>query len=172
MWSLQAAHTATYIAGIYNVPVTGCAVYVSSVGQLGCTSASSVRFKTDIAPMPDLSAKLKQLRPMTFRYKSDQTGLLQYGLIAEEVAKVYPELVIRGAAGQIDGVRYEELAPMLLSEVQQQQTKLAEQSSQLQQESAAMREMQQQVAELKRANDSMQAAMKKLLAEDHEVAMR
>jgi hypothetical protein len=57
---------------------------------------------------------------VTFHLKTDPKGSLQYGLIAEEVAKVYPELVIRNESGRIDGVRYDELAPMLLNEMQQQ----------------------------------------------------
>jgi hypothetical protein len=68
---------------------------------------------------------LQRLRPVSFHLKSDPKGALQYGLIAEEVAKVYPELVIRDDKGRIDGVRYDELAPMLLSELQRQQQKLA-----------------------------------------------
>jgi hypothetical protein len=70
------------------------------------------------------------LRPVTFRYKkADASGEkpIQYGLIAEEVAKLYPELVVRDATtGRIDGVRYDELAPMLLNEVQQLKRQLAE----------------------------------------------
>jgi hypothetical protein len=100
--------------------VTGSTVVVSSTGQLGVT-VSSERFKTAIAPMGSDTAKLEQLRPVSFKLKSDATGARQYGLIAEEVAKVYPELVIRDEKGRIDGVRYDELAPMLLNEVQQQQ---------------------------------------------------
>ena len=108
-----------FVAGIYGTPLTGSAVYVTSSGQLGVLG-SSERFKTDIAPMPELSDKLKRLRPVTFRYKTDPQAIRQYGLIAEEVDQVYPELVIRDEAGKIQGVRYEELAPMLLNEVQQQ----------------------------------------------------
>jgi hypothetical protein len=117
--------TQTFIAGINNSTVTGAGVVVDpSTGQLGVL-ASSERFKTAIAPMGSDTAKLEQLRPVSFKLKSDATGTRQYGLIAEEVAKVYPELVIRGEKGRIDGVRYDELAPMLLNEVQQQQSKLA-----------------------------------------------
>jgi hypothetical protein len=111
--------TKTFIAGIYGTSVTGSAVVVSSTGQLGVT-VSSERFKTAIAPMGSATAKLGQLRPVSFKLKSDAKGTRQYGLIAEEVAKVYPELVIRNESGRIDGVRYDELAPMLLNEVQQQ----------------------------------------------------
>jgi trimeric autotransporter adhesin len=117
---VQGTQTQTTIAGIYGTQVTGSAVYVTSTGQLGI-QGSSERFKTDIAPMPDLSVKLSQLRPVTFHYKTDPKGIQQYGLIAEEVDKVYPELVIRDDQGKIQGVRYEELAPMLLKEMQKQQ---------------------------------------------------
>ncbi len=113
---------ATYIAGIYSSNISGTGdqqVFIATDGRL-VTHGSSERFKTDIAPMSDVSAKLAELRPVTFRYRSDQSGTLQYGLIAEEVAKVYPELVIRDDQGRIQGVRYEELAPMLLRQAQDQ----------------------------------------------------
>jgi len=119
--------TKTYIAGIYGTSVTGSAVVVSSTGQLGVT-VSSERYKTGITPMGPNSQKLRELRPVTFHLKTDPEGALQYGLIAEEVAKVYPELVIRDKSGRIDGVRYDELAPMLLNEMQQQQMRMAAQT--------------------------------------------
>ena len=72
------------------------------------------------------AAKLRLLRPVTFKLKSDGTGMRQYGLIAEEVAKVYPELVIRDEKGRIDGVRYDELTPILLNEVRQQAGEIRE----------------------------------------------
>jgi hypothetical protein len=100
----------TFIAGIYGTSVTGSAVVVSSTGQLGVT-VSSERYKTGITPMGRPLAKLGQLRPVTFHLKTDPHGALQYGLIAEEVAKVYPDLVIRNESGRIDGLRYDELAP-------------------------------------------------------------
>jgi hypothetical protein len=118
-------NTAVYIAGIENTKLTGSAVYVTSTGQLGVL-ASSERFKTAIEPMGSDTAKLVQLRPVSFKLKSDATGTRQYGLVAEEVAKVYPELVVRNQHGRIDGVRYDELAPMLLNEVQQLKRQLAE----------------------------------------------
>jgi hypothetical protein len=77
-----------------------------------------------VRPMGGVTEKLNQLRPVSFHLKTDPRGAVQYGLIAEEVAKVYPELVIRNEAGKIEGVRYDELAPMLLSEVQQQATEI------------------------------------------------
>ena len=118
---VQGTQISTTIAGIYGTTVTGgSAVYVTSSGKLG-VQGSSERFKTDITAMPQLSEKLAALRPVTFRYRADPKRVRQYGLIAEEVAKVYPELVIRDDAGKIQGVHYEELAPMLLNEVQKLQ---------------------------------------------------
>jgi trimeric autotransporter adhesin len=139
-----------YIAGVATSQVTGGAVYVTSSGQLGVL-ASSERFKMEVETMQEASDKLAQLRPVTFKLKTDPKGTVQYGLIAEEVAKVYPELVIHGAGGSIDGVRYEELAPMLLYEVQQQRQQL--------------RDMQRQMV-------AMRATLVKLRAQDQLVALR
>ena len=122
--------TQTYIAGISGAKVTGAAVYVTSSGQLGVL-ASSERYKTAITPMGGRTERLQALRPVTFHLKSDPKGALQYGLIAEEVAKVYPELVIRNEKGRIEGVRYDELAPMLLNELQQEQQRVARLEAQL-----------------------------------------
>jgi Chaperone of endosialidase len=123
----QNTQTQTFIAGIYeNSGVSGLTVVVDSNGQLGTSSASSERFKTAVLPMGLSTSKLEQLRPVSFRLKSDPTGPTRYGLIAEEVAMVYPELVVRGQGGRVDGVRYEELAPMLLNEMQKDHAALRE----------------------------------------------
>jgi hypothetical protein len=108
----------TFIAGIRGVNVggTGVQVVINSDGQLG-TLPSSARYKHDIEDMRESSQGLYQLRPVTFRYKQDTPGQRQYGLIAEEVVKVYPELVTKGADGKVESVQYHELIPMLLNEV-------------------------------------------------------
>ncbi len=128
--------TSTYIAGIDTASVSsGVAVYVTASGQLG-TVLSSRRFKDQITDMGDSSSKLLQLRPVNFFYKpqyDDGSHTLQYGLIAEEVAKVYPEMVAYDKDGQILTVKYQMLAPMLLNEVQKQNGQLQSQL-QLQQE--------------------------------------
>lgn len=123
---------ATYIAGISGVTVAGSGtpVVVNSNGQLGI-QGSSESLKTAITPMGDATAKLGRLRPVTFEYKSDPQRARQYGLIAEQVAKVYPELVVRDASGRIISVRYDELAPMILNEMLEQNKKLTEQNEQL-----------------------------------------
>jgi hypothetical protein len=159
------AQHATYIAGIWgHIVKPGNAVFVGPDGRLGVV-ASSERYKTDIAPMGSSTSKISQLRPVTFRLKSDAAGELQYGLIAEEVDKVFPELVVRDEAGKIEGVRYDELAPMLLNEVQQQQERLVAQADQL----AGLK---QQFAELQELNHEMQVALMKLQAKESQVAMR
>ena len=77
---------------------------------------SSARFKKDIKPMDKTSETVLALKPVTFHYKSDTKGTPQFGLIAEEVAAVNPDLVVRGADGKVDSVRYEAVNAMLLNE--------------------------------------------------------
>jgi hypothetical protein len=110
---------------------------VNSIGQLG-TAGSSERFKTAIEPMGESTGELEKLRPVTFRYKSEPHGARQYGLIAEEVAKVYPELVVRDAKGEVISVRYDELAPMLLNEMKLQKQQFTAEIRELQAEVHAL----------------------------------
>jgi trimeric autotransporter adhesin len=112
--------TRAFIAGVAGVPVTGSPVLIDSSGQLGIL-ASSARYKDDIEPMGARSQKVHHLRPVTFHYKQDPERARQYGLIDEEVAEAYPELVTRGTDGEIESMQYHELIPMLLNEVQHQQ---------------------------------------------------
>jgi hypothetical protein len=162
--------SAAYIAGIYGVTTgtAGTAVFIDSSGQLG-TVSSSIRYKEDIQPMAEASDRLLKLRPVKFRYKKANTSgekPIQYGLIAEEVAEVYPELVVRDATtGRIDGVCYDELAPMLLNEAQKQQSKNAAQD-------ARIRDLEQQVAKLTILNQATQAALRKLQTTNQIVAQR
>jgi hypothetical protein len=127
------AQTNTYIAGIYGVTSFGIPVYINSLGQLG-TVPSSRRYKEDIQDMADASSGLLRLRPVTFRYKKpsdDGSKPVQYGLIAEEVAEVYPDLVARSADGQIETVKYQLLDPMLLNELQKQHATITAQQEQI-----------------------------------------
>ncbi len=124
--------TAAFLAGVSGVTVSsGVQVYIDANGQLG-TLTSSARYKEDVADMADASRPLMQLRPVTFRYKApydDGSHRLQYGLIAEEVAKVDPELVQFDAKGQAQTVRYHYVNMMLLNEVQRQQAELTSQTA-------------------------------------------
>jgi hypothetical protein len=123
----------TFIAGITGpnvMPVSGSTVMIDNDGRLG-VALSSARYKRDIQTMGTRSQGLLQLRPVTFRYKEDTQGELEYGLIAEEVAEVYPELVTRRDNGEVESVRYHVLIPMLLNELQHQQGQLGVQAEQL-----------------------------------------
>lgn len=115
-------HATAFIAGIRGVAIgtATSAVLVGTDGQLG-TVMSSRRFKEDIQDMDAASAPLLRLRPVTFRYKqaaADGSKPLDYGLIAEEVAEVFPDLAVRDAAGQIETVAYHKLPALLLNELQ------------------------------------------------------
>jgi hypothetical protein len=149
--------TAAYIGGIYGINVGGVDVQISSDGQLGAQT-SSRRFKEQIADMGDSSSRLFQLRPVTFFYKpqyDDGSHLLQYGLIAEEVAKVYPELVAYDKDGQPYTVKYQYLAPMLLNEVQKQHTVVAAQQD-------VIKTQQQQIENLQQQNEEFQQRLVRL----------
>ena len=107
-----------FISGISGVTVSGGAtVYIKSDGQLG-TSTSSARFKQDIRDMGKTSETLLALRPVTYHYKPelDPEGIAQFGLVAEEVEQVNPELVVRDKNGKAYSVRYEQINVMLLNE--------------------------------------------------------
>ena len=126
---VQGTQTKTVIAGIRGI-TTGTAdavpVMIDSTGQLG-TVSSSRRFKEDIHDMGDASRALFALRPVTFRYTQAYTNgakPLQYGLVAEEVAEVFPDLAVRNAEGGIDTVHYETLSVLLLNELQKQQIEI------------------------------------------------
>src|SRR5438552_11854666 len=122
--------TRTFIAGISGTAVTGVAVRVSSSGQLG-TAPSSKRFKDEIKPMDKASEAILALKPVSFRYKHkiDPEGTPQFGLIAEEVAKVNADLVARDARGEIYTVRYEAVNAMLLNEFLKEHRKVQEQET-------------------------------------------
>jgi Chaperone of endosialidase len=160
-----------YIAGIYATSVSGSAVVVNSSGQLGVV-VSSERFKTDIAPMGSESTKLQALRPVKFHLKTDPNGEVQYGLIAEEVAKVYPELVIRDETGRIDGVRYDELAPMLLNEMQEQQNVVAVQSARIAAQDQHAASQDAKIEQLQAQLSGIQGALVKLHSTDQLAAQR
>ena len=120
----------TFVAGISGVNVSGVPVLVSSSGQLGIAS-SSRRFKENIDDMGDASNGLLLLRPVTFRYKepyADGSKPLDYGLIAEEVEEIYPDLVVKGKGGRVETVQYQKLTPMLLNELQKEHQQIQEQA--------------------------------------------
>jgi Chaperone of endosialidase len=132
---IGAGQRGTFIAGIRGSTTANAnaiPVLIDSEGQLG-TLSSSRRFKKKIEPMDKASEAILALKPVTFHYKHDNTGTPQFGLIAEDVAKVNPDLVVRDKNGEIYTVRYDAVNAMLLNEflkehkkVEQQQANIAE----------------------------------------------
>ena len=125
--------TATFIAGIRGVPISGgTEVGINSSGQLG-VRASSARYKDAIKPMDKASEAILALKPVTFRYKKnlDPAGVPQFGLVAEEVEKLNPDLVARDEQGKPYTVRYEAVNAMLLNEFLKEHRTVQEQQREI-----------------------------------------
>jgi hypothetical protein len=130
---IGSAQTATYIAAISGQTASGgAAVYVNSDGKLG-TMTSSRRFKDNINPMDKASELIFSLKPVTFRYKKaiDASGISQFGLVAEDVAKVNPDLVVLDKEGEPYTVRYEAVNAMLLNEFLKEHRQVQEQQKEI-----------------------------------------
>jgi hypothetical protein len=122
----QAKTVIAGVRGITTINPDAVPVMIDSAGQLG-TISSSQRYKEDIRSMDDASSRLFRLRPVTFRYTQpfkDGAKPIQFGLIAEEVAAVFPELAVRNANGDVETVHYETLNVLLLNELQKQQQRI------------------------------------------------
>jgi Chaperone of endosialidase len=117
-----------YIYGTTTVSGVTLPVIVSTTGQLGTTS-SSRRFKDEIKPIDKASEAILALKPVMFHYKSDRTNAPQFGLIAEEVAQVNPDLVVRDENGEIYTVRYDAVNAMLLNEFLKEHRKVQQQEA-------------------------------------------
>jgi hypothetical protein len=140
----------TFIAGIRGVTVAGgVGVIVGTSGQLG-TVVSSARFKDAIKPMDKSSEAILALKPVTFRYKEelDPDRIPQFGLVAEEVEKVNPDLVARDEDGKVNTVRYEAVNAMLLNEFLKEHRKVEEQGA--------------TIAQMKRQIDALTATVQKV----------
>ena len=125
---------------------------------------SSARYKRDIRDMDAKSAGLLKLHPVTFRYRSDPAGVLQYGLVAEEVAKIYPELVTYGSDGNVMAVRYSMLSAMLLNELQKQTGMNERQGAQLRRQSDCLERQAGQIRALAAKLAAVEAAARHDLA--------
>src|SRR4029453_5061387 len=135
------------VAGVRAGTADAVGVVIDSSGQLG-TLNSSRRYKEDIHNMGDASSGLMKLRPVTFRYSqpyANGSKPIDYGLIAEEVEEVYPDLVAHLADGQVETVQYHKINAMLLNEIQKQHRQLETQHEQLQ---TQLEQLQTQRAEI------------------------
>ena len=141
--------TRTFIAGISGVVVSGAGVVVNASGQLG-VAASSARFKDEIKPMDKASDAIFALKPVTFRYKKeiDPDRTPEFGLVAEEVEKVSPDLVARDEQGKPYTVRYEAVNAMLLNEFLKEHRTVQELKATAAKQEATIAKQQQQVEAL------------------------
>jgi uncharacterized coiled-coil protein SlyX len=137
-----------YIGNIFarEVALDGIPVLVDSLGKLG-TQISSRRFKKDIQPMDKASETILALKPVSFRYKSDGSRTPCFGLIAEEVAEVNPDLVVRDEKGEPLTVRYDQVNAMLLNEFLKEYRTVKDQNSKIQQQEATIAELKSRVAQ-------------------------
>jgi hypothetical protein len=138
-------HQNTFIAGIYGVTVAkGVGVVVDPNGQLG-TKGSSERLKADIRPMDKASEAIHALKPVTFRYKKelDPDATPQFGLVAEDVAKVNPDLVVRDPDGKVYTVRYEAVNAMLLNEFLKEHRAFVKEQRKVEAQEATMTQLKQ-----------------------------
>jgi hypothetical protein len=168
-----------YIGNIFNQPSpSGLAVFVNSDGKLG-TIMSSGRFKEDIKPMDKTSEDILALQPVTFRYKKDvdPTGTAQFGLVAEDVAKVNPDLVVRDKEGKPYSVRYDQVNAMLLNEflkerkkVEDQQETIAQLKSDAKKQNAATFELKSTVAQQQKAMEVLAAQLREQAAQIQRVS--
>jgi septal ring factor EnvC (AmiA/AmiB activator) len=139
-------------------------VLIDTAGQLGTTS-SSRRYKKEIKPMDQTSEAILALKPVTFHYKSDKTGTAQFGLIAEEVAEVNPNLVVRDENGEIYTVRYDAVNAMLLNEFLKEHKKVEQQVREIQEQRTT-------ISELKKSMETVITHLKKQDSKIQKVAIR
>jgi hypothetical protein len=140
------------IRGVTTANGNAIPVLIDSAGQLG-TMSSSRRFKKQIKPIDQASEAILALKPVTFHYKSDDTGTPQFGLIAEEVAEVNPDLVVRDEKGEIYTVRYEAVNAMLLNEFLKAHRTVQGQQEEI---DALKAELKEQKALIQKVSDKME----------------
>src|SRR6185369_10268904 len=116
------------IRGVTTVNADAIPVLIDSTGQLG-TVSSTRKVKHDIQDIAEQSANIYNLRPVSFVYNSDASETKQYGLIAEEVEEVFPQIVARDKNGEVESVLYHVLPVLLLNEMQKQQATIEQQQN-------------------------------------------
>ena len=139
-------------------------VLIDSAGKLGTTSGSSRRFKTQIKPMDRTSEAIFALKPVTFHYKTDSTNSPQFGLIAEEVAKVNPHLVLRDKDGEIYTVRYDQVNAMLLNEFLKEHRRNEAQQGKIEEQDATIGQLKSALAQQQKRFESELAQQEQQIA--------
>ena len=161
-----------YIGNIFGkLSSGGTPVYVNSDGKLG-TTTSSRRFKDDIKPMDKASEALLALKPVTFHYKKeiDPKGIPQFGLVAEEVEKVNPKLVVRDKDGKVNTVRYEAVNAMLLNEFLKEHRRVEAQQTKIKKQEATMTELKLTIAQQQKGMEVLTTQLKEQGAQIEKVS--
>ena len=154
-----------FIGSIFDQPVSDAGtaqdVYVDQFNVLGFLP-SSRRVKHDIKPMDKASEALLALKPVTFKYNSDKTGKTQYGLIAEEVAEVAPDLVFRDSNGDVQTVRFEQVGTMLLNEFLKEHKKVQDLEATVAQQQKGMEvltaQLKEQAAQIQKVSAQLEVS--------------
>lgn len=171
---IHPAHTATYIAGISGVSLPGGTPVVIDVasGQLGIGATSSQRFKDEIKPMNEASEALFALKPVSFCYKKevDSARIRQFGLVAEQVEKVNPDLVVRDKEGKPYSLRYDQVNAMLLNEFLKEHRKVEEQHGTIGQLKSNAAKQEATISELKKDMGVLTAQLKEQAAQIQKVS--
>jgi Chaperone of endosialidase len=162
---------AAYIGGVYSRSVAGLEVVMDASTRLG-TLASSRRFKNEIRAMDKASEAILALKPVTFRYKKeiDPQGIPQFGLVAEDVEKVNPDLVVRDKQGKPYSVRYNAVNAMLLNEFLKEHHRVEEQQATITQLKSAAAKQDVTISELKAGLGILAAQLKEQAAEIQKVS--
>jgi len=142
-------------------------VTINSSGRLGRNNVSSRRYKHDIKPMDKASEVLFALKPVSFRYNKqyDATQTIAFGLIAEEVAEVYPDLVGRNPEGQPESVRYEQINAMLLNEFLKEHRKVEEQNRKIQQQETTITQLKKEMGSIVASLKEQESQIQKVSAQ-------
>jgi len=157
------------IRGVTTANADAIPVLIDSAGQLG-TLSSSRRFKKEIKPMDKTSEAIFALRPVAFHYKKDNTSMPQFGLIAEEVAEVNPDLVVRDDQGEIYTVRYEAVNAMLLNEFLKEHRKVEELNSMVATKLATIADLKSTTAQQQKGLEGLTAQLREQAAQIQKVS--
>jgi uncharacterized coiled-coil protein SlyX len=161
-----------YIGSVFGqISSGGTAVFINSSGKLG-TSTSSRRFKEEIKPMEQASEVLFALKPVTFRYKKgiDPQGIPQFGLVAEDVEGVNPDLVVRDKEGKVNTVRYEAVNAMLLNEFLKEHRKVQEQEATISQLKSTVARQDATIAQQQKGMEAVTARLNEQAAQIQKVS--
>ena len=174
MRGLAGEDNTCYIGSIWNQTSSGgTAVFINNAGKLG-TTTSSRRFKEDIKPMNSASETLFALKPVTFRYKKeiDPQSVPQFGLIAEDVAQVNPQLVVRDNQGKVNTVRYEQINAMLLNEFLKEHRRVEAQQTKIENQEATITELKSTVAQQQKGMEILTTQLKEQAAQIQKVSAK